>query len=40
MMTAYSVEDLVQEALEEGAFAIIHKSLDIDRVISLIEESK
>jgi len=40
MMTAYSVEELVQEALEEGAFGIIYKPLDIDKVISLIEEVK
>ncbi len=40
MMTAYSVEELVQEALEEGAFGIIYKPLDIDKVISLIEEAK
>jgi len=40
MMTAYSVEELVQDALEEGAFSIIYKPLDIDKVISLIEEAK
>ena len=40
MMTAYSVEELVGEALEEGAFGIIYKPLDIDKVISLIEEAK
>ena len=40
MMTAYSVEELVQEALEEGAFGILYKPLDIDKVISLIEEVK
>ncbi len=40
MMTAYSVEELVQEALEEGAFGIIYKPLDIDKVISLIEEAR
>jgi len=38
MMTAYSVEDLVQEALREGAYGIIYKPLDIERVIALIEE--
>lgn len=38
MMTAYSVEDLVKEALEEGAYAIIYKPFDIDRIIALIEE--
>jgi len=38
MMTAYSVEDLVKEALEEGAYAIIYKPFDIDRIIAIIEE--
>jgi len=38
MMTAYSVEDLVKEALEEGAHAIIYKPFDINMVIAIIEE--
>jgi len=38
MMTAYSVEDLVKEALEDGAYAIVYKPFDIDRIIALIEE--
>ena len=38
MMTAYSVEDLVKEALEEGAYAVIYKPFDIDRLIAIIEE--
>ena len=38
MMTAYSVEDLVKEALEEGAYTIVYKPFDIDRIIALIEE--
>ncbi len=38
MMTAYSVEDLVKEALEEGAYKIIHKPFDIGRIISTITE--
>ena len=38
MMTAYSVEDLVKEALEEGAYAIVYKPFDIDRIITIIEE--
>ncbi len=37
MMTAYAVEELVQEALQEGAYSIIYKPLDIERVIVLIE---
>jgi len=38
MMTAYSVEDLVKEALEEGAYAIAYKPFDIDRIVALIGE--
>ena len=38
MMTGYSVEDLVKEALEEGAYDIIYKPFDIDRIIAIIEE--
>jgi len=40
MMTAYAVEDLVQEALQEGAYGIIYKPMDIDKVILIIEEAK
>lgn len=36
MMTAYSVEDLVKEALEEGAYGMIYKPLDIERVVEFI----
>ena len=38
MMTAYSVEDLVKEALEEGAYTVVYKPFDIDRIIAIIEE--
>jgi two-component system response regulator HydG len=38
MMTAYAVEELVQQALEEGAYGIIYKPLDIEKVVALIEE--
>ncbi len=37
MMTAYSVEDLVKDALEEGAYAIVHKPFDMEKIISIIE---
>jgi DNA-binding NtrC family response regulator len=40
MMTAYAVEDLVQQALQEGAYGILYKPLDIDRAITIIEEAK
>ena len=38
MMTAYSVEDLVKEALEEGAYTVVYKSFDIGRIMAIIEE--
>ncbi len=37
MMTAYSVEDLVREALEEGAYAVVYKPFEIEHVVSIIE---
>ena len=38
MMTAYSVEDLVKEALTEGAYTVVYKSFDIGRIMTIIEE--
>ncbi|OYD17078.1 hypothetical protein CH333_01970 [candidate division WOR-3 bacterium JGI_Cruoil_03_44_89] len=40
MMTGYSVEDLVKEALEEGAYGIIYKPLDIQKIVDLIEKAE
>lgn len=40
MMTAYSVEDLIQKALREGAFGIIYKPLDIEKTLATIEDVK
>jgi DNA-binding NtrC family response regulator len=37
MMTAYAVNDLVAEAMAEGAFSVVHKPLDLDRLISLVQ---
>ena len=39
MMTAYSVEDLVREALEEGAYAVVYKPFDIEKIVSIIESA-
>jgi len=39
-MTAYAVEDLVQEALDEGAYDVLYKPLDFDKVLGIIEKSK
>jgi two-component system response regulator HydG len=38
MMTAYSVEDLVNQALSEGAYTVVYKSFDIGKIISIIGE--
>ena len=40
MMTAYAVEDLIQEALQEGAYGVIYKPMDINKVVGIIEEAK
>lgn len=40
MMTAYAVEDLVQEALDEGAYDVLYKPLNFDDVLEIIEKSK
>ena len=37
MMTAYSVEDLVREAVEEGAYAVVYKPFDIEKIVGIIE---
>ena len=39
MMTAYSVEDLVREAVEEGAYAVVYKPFDIEKIVSIIESA-
>ena len=38
LMSAYSVEELKSAALQDGAIAFLTKPLDMDQVISLIEE--
>jgi DNA-binding NtrC family response regulator len=40
MMTAYAVEDLIQQALEDGAYGVLYKPLDIDRMVTVIEEAR
>src|SRR3990167_881188 len=39
MMTAFSLEELIKEALKEGAYAVVKKPLDIDKIVSMIERS-
>ena len=38
MMTAYAVEDMIQEALQAGAYGVIYKPLDMEETLKLIDE--
>ncbi len=40
MVTAYSVEDLMRQALDEGVFAVLSKPLDMDGLFRTIEDAK
>ena len=40
MMTAYAVEDLVQQALDDGAYGVLYKPLDVDRLIEIVKQAK
>lgn len=40
MMTAYAVEDRLREAMREGAYSVVHKPFNIERIIGLIEGIK
>lgn len=39
MITAYAVEDLIKEALKEGAFGVLRKPIDFNKLFDLIEKS-
>lgn len=39
MVTAYAVEDLIREALREGAFGSLKKPLDFDQLFKLVERA-
>ena len=38
IMTAYSVENLVDEALKEGAYSVLYKPLDMEKVLRMLGE--
>ncbi len=40
MMTAFSMENLIKDALKEGVSSVLYKPLDINRVIETIERLK
>ena len=40
MMTGYSVEKLLEQAVENGAWRVLHKPLDMNKIIRMLEEIK
>ena len=40
MVTAFSAEDLIKGALKEGAYGVLRKPLDINKIIAMIETAK
>jgi DNA-binding NtrC family response regulator len=40
MVTAYSIQDLIRKALDEGACAVLDKPLDMGRLITTIESAR
>ena len=40
LFTAYALEDLIQQALDEGAWAVLKKPLDLEYLLSAIKEVK
>ena len=39
MMTAYAVEELIEEALNACAFTVLYKPFDMDKVLDLIKRA-
>ncbi len=39
MVTAYSRDDLVKDALREGAYAIFNKPVEIEKLLGIVEEA-
>ena len=38
MMTGYSVEDLLDQAVENGAWGVLHKPLNMDEILEMIKK--
>jgi len=38
MMTAYAVEDELKRAIREGAYAVVYKPFEIDKILGIVEE--
>jgi len=40
MMTGFSVEELVTQALEEGVFAVLYKPLPVEQVLDILKSGE
>ena len=40
MMTAFSVEQLIEQAIDGGAFGVFNKPLDLDEVLRMLERAR
>jgi DNA-binding NtrC family response regulator len=40
MVTGYSAEELVKDAIDKGAYACIYKPLDMDKILKIVEDVK
>ncbi len=40
MMTAYSVDELISDAIKRGVYAVLRKPLDINEVLDVIKQAK
>ena len=40
LMTAFSLDDLIKDALKEGVYAVVRKPFDPETIINMIEKSK
>lgn len=40
LMTAYSVDELIKDAIKEGVYAVVRKPFDIETIVNMVEKSK
>jgi len=40
MMSAYSVEELLNHAIQEGALGVLHKPFDMERMLTILKENQ
>lgn len=40
LMTAFTIEDMIKDAVKEGVYAVVRKPFDIEMIVNMIEKSK